>query len=55
MSTRLWKIEQYNYVNGELINVLNVPLGVCRCSIAVSAMSLPLPSTHLYSLCRLAR
>jgi hypothetical protein len=24
---RLWRIEQYNYVNGELINVLNVPSG----------------------------
>lgn len=26
-AARLWRIEQYNYVNGELINTLNVPLG----------------------------
>ena len=41
--TRLWRIEQYNYVNGELINVLNVPSGASLCPAAICPM---LPCRH---------
>ena len=37
VGARLWRIEQYNYVNGELINCLNVPLGASSSSSSSSS------------------